>query len=198
MRFSQLLCLTLALGIVLLLTNLSAKDAAERVGTVHLKVVDPLGNDINDPTVTQFMSQEIGHNLSPRFSQGVAVKIPFGTYELKVHCVGFYSAVRTVQVYSPDVWAVVELLPGQEGGPTRSTLRGVLGSSNQQQLWVRLVGMRSDMIFDGRVDSSGTFTLAGIPSATYLLIVRQRDEVLLTRAVKITQDESLSLTLPAR
>jgi hypothetical protein len=199
MRFPRLLTPTIALGVLLLPADLSAQATAERAATVCVKVVDPRGEDISDPTVTQFRSQDDpSRNFSSRFSQGVAVKIPFGTYELKVHGVGFWPAVRTVEVYSPDVWAVVELLPGEEGGPTRYTLNGVLSNATEGQLWVRLLGMRSGMIFDGKVNSLGTFTLAGIPAATYLLIVRRGDEVLLTRVVKIAGNESLTLKLPAR
>lgn len=198
MRRPQPQYVAIGLLVISLLTQLPANKVPERTATVHLKVVDPLGDDVRDPTVAQFKPQEPGRDLSSGFSHAVAVKVPFGTYDLKVHAVGFWSALRTVHVYSPEVWVVVELLPGQEGGPTLFTLKGTVSNVHERELWVRLVGLRSGMIFDGRVDAAGTFALAGIPSASYVLFVRNGNDVLLSRTVEITKDESLSLTPSGR
>ena len=57
-------------------------------------------------------------------------------------------------------------------------------------------GISQGLILDGRVDPSGTFKLAGIPFGTYVLVVRRHNEILLARPVKMSQNESLNLSLP--
>src|SRR5207248_1467865 len=114
--------------------------------TVHLKFVDSRGQDLGAGRVTLFQSAD-SVNFAARFQNNVAADIPFGLYRLKAYQQNFYTVEQTIRIYQREVWAVIQLTVGQEGGPLLYHLIGTISGfpSSSPPFWIRAQGLYSNV-----------------------------------------------------
>lgn len=185
MRFISVV-MALACGSILTVPAIGQnKDPS---ATVHLKVVDRLGEDIDAAEVTLFQSEFGGGDFANRFRRGSAHHIPFGHYYLRVHAVGFESGYRDVAVLESNVWVLMGLGAGNIGDPGAPKV--VSGSIRRlphadSDVWVRLAGVAPSVLMDAKADKSGGFELTGVPDGQYVLMVSQANKVLDIRRLAV-------------
>jgi len=166
--------------------------------TVHLKFVDSRGEDLGVGTVTLFQDGNAA-NFAGRFKNNVAADVPFGSYHLKAFQQNFYTAERITRVYQREVWAVIQLTIGQEGGPLLYHLAGTLTSSASSpgHFWIRAQGLYSDVIVDGQADKDGKFEIAGLPAGTYILSTRDgENRILNIRSIIVPPEGQKGIVIP--
>ncbi len=174
-------------------------QARAGTATIHLKIVAAeIDLDLGEAWVTRFQSEETGEDYAKQFRNNRASGIPYGTYQIKLHQDGFYSAVRRIVVYQPEVWVVMGLEVGMEGGPRVHTIIADIRPlpSATEEVWVRLVGVFTDTIIDSKVRSSGTVLLAHVPVGHHVLIIRVGTRILATKPVTVPQRDPLIVELP--
>lgn len=160
---------------------------------VHIKIVDYPGQDLGEPKVEEFRSGRDGKDFADRFRHGSASGIPFTQYHLRVNNVGFYAAEREVRVFQPEVWVVLGLALGEEGGPYPYQLAGHIKGQDASKgaLWIRLSGVYSEIMMDSKASDAGDFAFSGIIQGHYVLIISQNGSVLNVRPVDIPFDGPL-------
>lgn len=184
-------CVWEGIALVFLIGLSSARGQdPHKPANIHLRIVDHSGEDLGDAKVTEFRANANGKDFSARFQHNNASSVPYGVYHLRAHATGFYSAERDVQVFQPDVWVVLGLTLGEEGGPSRFSIEGTVTGHDvaRQPVWLRLFGIESGLVVDGRADETGKFILAGIPQGRYVLISIQRQKVIGLRPIRIPLD----------
>ena len=172
----------------LVTSPVSLGQSGGKTATVHLRVVNCLGEDLlGDAQVELFRSAAYGQDFSKRFQQNVARNITYGVYHLRARAPGFYSADRDILVFQPEVWVVTGLSVGEEDGPTRSRLSGIVRNRQRpdQAIWIRLGGVHLGVLMDTRVSDAGTFELVGMPLGSYVLTTSQGGEISDTRPIAI-------------
>lgn len=176
-----------ALVVFLLLLLCSSGQGQPQKATVHIRIVDSSGQDLGEPKLTLFRSKSDRQDFASRFRQGSATGLPFGIYKVRVHTQGFWSTEREVRVFQPDVWAVLSLDLGIEGGPLKYNLSGSIRNlpSVEEPAWLRLSGVYSAVVIDGKASATGDFSMAGTPQGLYVLIVTQDRKVLDVRIVQV-------------
>ncbi|MFI5057794.1 MAG: hypothetical protein ACHQLQ_06385 [Candidatus Acidiferrales bacterium] len=166
--------------------------------TLHVRVVDHSGRDVGRVTIVEFKSKGGGRNLAGLFRGNDIVAVPFDVYHLRLYATGFYSAERDVPVFQSDVWVRVGLALGEEGGPLRFQLPGVVKTPKPKEggeTWVRLSGVYSTFVMDAKVTDSGEFAIAGIPQGIYVVTTTQKDHIVDVRPVSIPFDTNLVIDL---
>jgi hypothetical protein len=164
------------------------QNGQSETATVHIMLVDVYGKEVaGKASVELFKGGPKETNLAGRFKDNVAVSIPYGIYGMRVYARGFWPSEREVRVFQPEVWAVVALAPGVEGGPDTSKLSGQLHNMGPsgQPFHIRLSGVYWDVAMDALVNNSGTFELAKIPIGIYTLVVTQQGQVKAVRVIRL-------------
>jgi hypothetical protein len=159
-----------------------------RLATVHIVLVDSRGDDLGIGTISSFQEQTEGSpEFRSRFTGNAASDIPFGTYHLRAFANHYSSVDRTVLVRQKDVWIVAQLNVSEENGPTRYTIAGSIQAVPPvtHDLWARAQGLYSDVIADTRVERTGKFQIAGLPSGIYILSTRQGNRILDIRSMTL-------------
>jgi hypothetical protein len=152
-----------------------------RTATVRIVPVHVNGMKLEGDFKIDFFQEQNGKtDLASKFRNGAADGIPYGTYRARVHLPGFWSAERTVQVYQPDVLAVVGLQIGTEGGPQMSDIKGRVDGADPSAgpVRIRMLGVYSDDIRDVESNASGAFIFFGAPAGDYVLIATQGHKIL--------------------
>lgn len=176
-----------------------------RTATVHIVDVGAFHNDFPNVQVRSFRNEEDDFDLARRFQENTATRIPYGTYHLVVTKQYAMQTERYVDVFQPNVWVVVELEFDTERSPFRapnSTLTGTVTNiaSNEQPLYVSLIGIHTAYHIDDKVNisgSSGTFSFAGfMPELKLLLITSdQHHDILDIRQIKVPSDKPIVIDL---
>jgi hypothetical protein len=175
-----------------------------RTATVHVVTVGGFTDEKLPIQVRSFKSREDDFDLAKRFEGGTGIKIPYGTYDLRVGKPYAREAQRRVDVFLQDVWVVVELELDSEGPAFRAPRWIVTGSvtnigPDEAPIYVSLVGIHASYRIDDKVEisgSSGTFKLAGfIPEVRFLLITSGQSGVLDIRQIKIPHDNPVVIDL---
>ncbi|MHB8753402.1 MAG: hypothetical protein ACYC92_00360 [Candidatus Acidiferrales bacterium] len=179
-------------------------EVCVRTATVHVLIVGAFTHDKLPIQVESFKSREDDFDLAKRFKGGTGIKIPYGTYDLRVTMPYAREARRRVDVFQPGVWVVVELEFASEGPAFRAPQWIVTGSvtnikPDEAPIYVSLVGIHATYRIDDKVKmsgSSGTFKLAGfIPEVRFLLITSGQSGVLDIRQIKIPRDNPVVIDL---
>src|SRR6185437_9554866 len=175
-----------------------------RTATVHVVIVGAFTHDKLPIQVESFKSREDDFDLAKRFEGDTGIKIPYGTYDLRVKKPYAREAQRRVDVFQPDVWVVVELEFASEGPAFRAPQWIVTGSvtnigPDEAPIYASLVGIHATYRIDDKVKisgSSGTFKLAGfVPEVRFLLITSGQSGVLDIRQIKIPHDSPVVIDL---
>jgi len=172
-------------------------QSEEPTATVHLRLIDSLGEDISQPEVAVFQDEFSGRNLAGRFHDGNARKIPFGVYYMRAHATGFASGNRVVAVYQGDVWVLMGLEAGNiaDPGPLPKRVSGSLRNIRSfEGVWVRLAGVCTGVLMDAKPDRAGDFTITGVPDGRYILLTSQNGRVLDLRELMVS-GKSVELTV---
>ena len=128
----------------------------EQRATLHFKIVSQSGKDLGFAEVTslQRLYPEIGKNQARDVKENVIGGLPYGTYRIRLHVKGFRTAEREVHLYKPEVWTVIQLQIGEEGGPSLFEVRGRVNRKEEdptnQTPWLRLTGIYSAFVFDAK------------------------------------------------
>lgn len=169
---------------------LSARTAA-----VHLITLDNFGKPFGEAVVDWFGNQLL--DLSGKFQNGVALRIPYGNYDLRLHStiLGASPVQRQVDVFTPDVYVLIGMdFDTREEGRypvAKGSLSGVVKNlkESSQPIYVRLSGVYTNYLSDAKVKLSGTggaFTIVGyIPMGKYVLLTASGRHVLDMREVEI-------------
>ena len=206
------MCIKQSMIMLLVLAQLAIRPsqlAAQRhleEATVHIVVVDETGKNLGIAHIDSFSNEENRHQLSNRFRDNVATKVPYGAYTLKIHVTGFRSSKRVVYVFKSDVWVLVGLAVGEElpevpspNWPLSGTVKNF--DEGEEPIYVRLVGLYSNYLIEDRLvvsGKSGTFTLAGLGSpGRFLLITIGRTRVLDIRSVVVPTKDPIMIDLAA-
>lgn len=165
--------------------------------TVHIQIVGHIGQDLGDAQIEQFKLEANNKDFARRFRHNSASGLPFGVYHLQARTTGTYTSERIVRVFQPDVWVVIGLVFGVEGGPLPWKLTGrVKGHSIAKgPVWVRLSGVYPEAVMDTMTNDSGDFALSGIVQGLYVLVTSQDGHVLDVRTVYIPASEPLLIDL---
>jgi len=168
-----------------------------RSATVRIRILNCLGGDLGRAKVAAFRSFQSERDFAQRFRGDSAVGIPFGMYHLRAYTTGFRSADRDVPVFQSEVWVVMELVLGMEGMPERYRLSGAVRNSEPsgEEVWLRLAGLYSGVLMDAKANYAGDFTMAGIPTGSYILATIQGKRVLDTRPVQVPTTGPLEIDL---
>jgi hypothetical protein len=156
--------------------------------TVHIIPVDIYGTELRlEGTVKSFDTESDGPDLAAMFHRNAATGIAYGTYKMRFYADGFYSVEREVRVFQPEVWSVVALTLGNEGGPQTSSVSGKILNTGPSvsNIRIRLSGVYSGDIMDAVVDNSGSFALTKGPNGVYSLVATEDDKILDVRTIKV-------------
>jgi hypothetical protein len=169
---------------------LSLVQGQPQKATVHIRIVDSSGQDLGEPKVALFRSESNQQDFASRFRQGAATGLPFGVYKARVYTQGFWSSEREVRVFQSDTWVVLSLELGMgelEGGLLKFSLSGSIRNLPpiKEPVWLRLSGVYSAVVIDGKASATGDFSMSGIPQGLYVLIVTQDRKVLDVRTVQV-------------
>ncbi len=191
-----------ALVVFLLLLVCSLGQGQSRKATVHIRIVDNSGQDLGDPEVSLFRSEDDGQDFASRFRilRGSATGLPFGIYKLRARTHGYWSAERQVRVFQDDVWVVLSLELGMgklEGGLSTYTLSGRVRNLPpvEQPAWLRLSGVYSTVVIDAKASDTGDFSMSGISQGLYVLVVTQDRKVLDVRTVQVPAAAPIDIKL---
>ena len=112
-------------------------------------------------------------------------KIPFGLYDLEVQAAGFSTRRERVGIYQPEVHLWLGLYVSPFHSDERPEITGSIAShkSNPKDLWVRLVPLYSSDFVEDRVASSGEFHLTGVHPGRYLLLVFNKENLIMTKPI---------------
>jgi len=166
---------------MLVVTTFAEVKKENRTARVEIIAVDDRGESVGDDfNVDSFQPQFGGPDLAGRFRKGVASKILYGTYRARVHLTGWLTAERTVEVSQPEVFVVIGMELGLEGGPTREVLTGSVKTDDKSPgpILVRIAGVFSAYIFDAQANSTGEFSLDGVPMGEYVAVATRGSKIL--------------------
>lgn len=192
---------TLLCGALLAFVASAAADA--HTATVHLRVVNENGENLDEATVSLFKDEDPNapppRDFASRFHHNAASRVPFGVYHLRVHATGFYTADRDVEVGQPEVWAVVSLKLGSIDGSGTYQLSGRLVGldGGKGQAWVRLVGTSYGVMADAPVGKSGEFRVTVAQRGNYVLITERGNRVLDIRQIALPVAGPVEIALPS-
>ena len=109
-----------------------------------------------------------------KFSSYTIKDIPYGKYTLDVWLRGCERESREIVIDQPESWVTVGMRLGQIAGPNSEPLGGRIlqfDSGSNDNRWVRLASLYSDLILEAAVDrSSGEFSFTKVPYGSYILL----------------------------
>ena len=155
------------------------RAASAEMATLSVVVTDTFGALLNNPQIS-IRRLDKGKRLPIKTRGSAAQGIPFGTYEISASLSGYTDATRTVKVDRKVHWITLALALGEIEGPSGRDLNGriVLPMNPPQQMWIKLVGVYSDVVEVARVDEKGFFLIENVLPGDYFIIVLQPGRVL--------------------
>jgi hypothetical protein len=159
-------------------------------GAVFLHVVDDFGGSVI-PTDVRILNQA-GANVSLKNFDGVLHGLPYGDYTLFVGSPGFLPLKGTLIVNQPRTRITVGLEVGPAEGSVldRCHVSGELTGVSpgpERQLWVRLLPLFGNEIFEADVTAAGKFYSDEIRCGKYILTVIGEQGVIRTVLVNLTK-----------
>jgi hypothetical protein len=87
-----------------------------------------------------------------------------------------------------------------EGGLRTFQLLGEVKShlSSNQPIWLRLAGVYSSTMADGKADEAGKFVLSGLPQGMYILMTTQNGRILDVRPIDIPTTRQVLVTVQVK
>ncbi len=202
MRIEVRKCLSFAAIAFLTFSLQAIASTSDPQATLRIKIVSQSGNDLGIAEVTSLrrIYPAIDRERRAEFKGNVMSGLPYGTYRIRLHAKGFRTVEREVQIYQPEVWAVLQLQIGEEGGPSLFDVNGhiTMAEPTDDSVWMRLVGIYSNFVFDAKADQTGAFKIGGVPLGDYILFVRVETHVLEIRRVHVPAPEAITIQLSKR
>ena len=131
--------------------------------------------------------------------RGVAERVPYGSYKIRVGAAAFNPAEREIRVAQGDTVVRVELsLPGSCSGSA-----GIGGSVQPlpagRKLWLKVVPLYGAGGTEAPVGSDGSFKIAGLDEGSYLLLVLDGTTVLHSETVsRLADNRTVNIALGRR
>jgi len=126
-------------------------------------------------------------------------KIPFGFYDCEIQAANFRILRERVGIFQPEVqlWFGLSLSPVEEMGLPEAEGKVVRHGGSSAGLWVRLVPLYGSDFLEARVGSGGEFHLSDLRPGRYVLLLFDRDRLILTRPVDVSGRKlELNLDVP--
>ncbi len=176
-----------------------------RMATVHIVDLGLLSTTDPRVDVVSLRGTEDDFDLAKAFSGNVAMKVPYGIYELRAHKAFSGTASRRVDVFKPEVWVVLDLDISINLPETFAPRQPVIGkinniSSRDEPVFVSLISVHGDYRNDDKVDvagEAGTFRLEGFypEGSKFLLVTTGRNGILDVRQIELPVKEPVSIDL---
>lgn len=112
--------------------------------------------------------------------------IPYGNYILRLTVPGFKNYEQPLRVYQPLVSVRICLNVSEIGGTSIPVINGTVMpiSSVSSNLWVKLMPiLGNNFMMESRVQSNGSFRLAGFDDGEYLLVLIRGTVVIYSKQV---------------
>jgi hypothetical protein len=112
--------------------------------------------------------------------------VPFGLYDVEIQASGFSTRRERVGIYQPDVRLWFGLVVAPLHSAERSEVIGSIATieSNPRVLWVRLVPLYSSDFIEDQVTPAGRFHLAGLQPGKYVLLVFDKEKLIMTKPLE--------------
>ena len=170
------------------------------VATVKVVVRDTMGSPVPGAKVT-LLSVGPKDKFTATGGEATFDQVPFGLYDMEIRLLGFVTRTEQVRIYQPSVFFNVGLELAATHSYERAELSGTVKEDvkGRSDLWVRLVGLYSSDLVENAVDSAGHFELDGMAHGKYLLILIEKDKVLVTKSVDVLGGkQTIELSLESR
>jgi hypothetical protein len=127
--------------------------------------------------------------------EGVAKKIPYGTYTLRVSAPGFRSVSRELRLDQPEALVRIQLSVSVECGGFAEIGGHVQPVPRDRELWVKLVPLRGIGGAEVRVSRDGSFLASGLDDGQYLLLVVDGRAVVHTESLDVPSSTRVTVDL---
>lgn len=157
----------------------AASGAAAAESQARIRVTDAYGTSIGAAKIT-LSSPALQLNPKP----DEVIRLPYGSYDLKVEVPGFRSTSMTVRINQPEQLVAVGLKLGSIDGPVPVCMvtgsvapKGVVGQVRLQQLF-------GDYQGDVPLGAGGSFKFLDIECGDYLIVLIGGGKCLGTKTVR--------------
>jgi hypothetical protein len=113
-------------------------------------------------------------------------RVPFGLYDVEIQAPGFSTRRERVGIYQPEVRLWFGLVVAPLHSVERSEVVGSIApmESDHRVLWVRLVPLYSSDFIEDQVTPAGKFHLAGLQPGKYVLLVFDKEKLIMTKPLE--------------
>lgn len=161
---------------------------AQEQNSANVKVIvsETFGRPVSGAKVT-LTSVVPGETITAVGGEADFTAVPFGVYDLDIRLAGFVARKERVSIQFPTLVFRIGLQLGANHSSERAELFGSIKPrvDSPSDLWVRLVAFYSSDFIENAVDVSGKFEIEGMANGKYLLILFQKDKVLVMKPVEI-------------
>jgi hypothetical protein len=161
---------------------LGQQPDSKEIGAVSIFVTDTFGAPLPTARIGIRRLHE-GKEFPVEFRGAV----PFGTYRISALLSGYTAATKIVEVDQPVKWVTLALALAEIEGPSSRDIRGRIEPLIQASppIWVKLVGVYSDVVHEAPVNEKGRFVIEGVLPGDYLAIVLAPGRVLKTQPLAL-------------
>lgn len=117
--------------------------------------------------------------------------IPYGDYRLRIAAPGFREYEQILRVYQPRVSVRIALSISRIVDTPIPIVKGIIKpvSKDAANLWVKLMPVvHSSCLMESRVQSDGSFQLAGFDPGEYLVVVIRETKVIYSKEISLFKD----------
>ena len=158
----------------------------KRVGNLEVVATDITGQKLSSARIELFPGES---RIAAVESSSAKTRVPYGGYRLRVHAPGFASQWQDIRISQPDTVVRVELQIGTECGIDTASIGGKIRfDASRGDVWVKVTPLRGTGGGEAHVSRTGAFTVAGLQTGTYVVLVLQGDLVAHHQIVRMRTD----------
>ena len=183
--------LVATLGLIALVGTARLVRSAEQLASVEFLVIDGWGHGVVGDV--KISLNPVGHVVASKivdYPRSKTANLPRGEYIVTTVAKGYTKGVGHLVVYRDNQFVPLSLVVSPIEGPGKSTVvvSGTLSgkyANEASPLWIRMVGVFTDVDQIAAVTTAGAFTFDEIPPGRYMVFVFSRGDLREERQVDV-------------